>query len=228
MNRQFIIHTHMKNFINYKRLLMLSLAAVTAFNFAISQKAEDLFSRTGTKVTWLGLDFTQVKLVGPLGTVEKAELIPLFDDINRLVISERTKYNFEAALRKDEVPYDLSAVTKLNEAIDPSSIIAYTSSDGGGRLNEEAISVLVKQYKIDNTEGIGLVFFVETLDKVREKGIMWVAFFNLADRNLLFAEKMSGVAGGISFRNHWARSVYEIINQIKDNRYAEWRFRYVN
>ncbi|HNY14118.1 MAG TPA: hypothetical protein PKI12_01170, partial [Bacteroidales bacterium] len=79
-----------------------------------------------------------------------------------------------------------------------------------------------------NTEGIGLVFFVETLDKVREKGIMWVAFFNLADRNLLFAEKMSGVAGGISFRNHWARSVYEVIIQIKDNRYAEWKFRYTN
>ena len=118
-------------------------------------------------------------------------------------------------------------VTKLNESIDPSKAIAYTSSDEGGRLTEETISVLIKQYKIEKQEGIGLVFFVETLDKVKEKGIMWVTFFNLADRNILFTEKMAGTAGGISFRNHWVRCAYEIINQIRENRYAEWRFRYV-
>jgi len=227
MNKEIKIRP-MNKLVNFRKIVFFSLAAVFTYSTAFPQKAEDLFSRTGTKVVWLGLDFTQVKLVGPLGTVEKEELIPLFDDMNRLVIAERTKYNFEAALRKDEVPFDLTAVTKLNEAIDPSTIISYNSSDGTGRLSEEAISVLIKQYKIENTEGIGLVFFVETLDKVREKGIMWVAFFNLADRNLLFAEKMSGVAGGISFRNHWARSVYEVIIQIKDNRYAEWKFRYTN
>jgi hypothetical protein len=181
----------------------------------------------GPEIVWLGLDFTQVRIVGPLGTVDKNELKELFDDINMVVITERSKYNFEAALRKDEVPYNLKIVTGLNSEIDPGKAIAYASKEES-RLNEEAISVLIKQYRIENKEGIGLVFFMETLDKIRENGTMWVTFFSLADGNILFTERMSGTAGGISFRNHWVRTVYEVIDQIRNTKYAEWRFRYVN
>mgnify|MGYP001592684182 CR=1 FL=1 len=218
----------MKNNTIIRKAIALFVLIISIYNFGYSQSRQDIFSRTGAKIVWLGLDFTQVRLVGPLGTVDKDELLPLFDEMNMIVISERTKYNFEAALRKDEVPYNLEIVTKLNSEIDPGKAIAYASNGEGGRLNEEAISVLVKQYRIENKEGIGLVFFMETLDKVREKGTMWVTFFNLADRNVLFTERMSGVAGGITFRNHWSRTVYEVIDQIRNTKYAEWRFRYVN
>ncbi len=181
----------------------------------------------GPEIVWLGLDFTQVKIVGPLGTVDKNELKGLFEDINMVVITERSKYNFESALRKDEVPYNLKIVTSLNSEIDPAEAVAYASKEEN-RLNEEAISVLIKKYRIENKEGIGLVFFMETLDKIRENGTMWVTFFSLADGNILFTERMSGPAGGISFRNHWARTVYEVIDQIRNTKFAEWRFRYVN
>lgn len=192
-----------------------------------SQKQQDIFNRMGPEIVWLGLDFTQVRIVGPLGTVDKSEIKELFDDINMVVITERSKYNFEAALRKDEVPYNLKTVTNLNSEIDPGQAVAYASKEES-RLNEEAISVLIKKYRIENKEGIGLVFFMETLDKIRENGTMWVTFFSLADGNILFTERMSGPAGGISFRNHWARTVYEVIDQIRNTKYAEWRFRYVN
>jgi hypothetical protein len=191
-----------------------------------SQDLRNIFNHSGDEIVWLGLDFTQVKLVGELGTVNKNELIPLFDDMNRLIISESTKYNFEAALRRDNIPYDLEVVTKLNSVLDPGKAIAYASSDEGGRLNEETISVLVKQYKIEKPEGIGLVFFMETFDKVRERGTMWVTFFSLPDRNVLLTERMSGIAGGITFRNHWVRTVYDVINEIRDTKYQEWKYRY--
>ncbi len=206
---------------------LFALLILGAQHPVFSQKVDDIFSRTAEKIVWLGIDFTQVKLIGPLGTIDKEELIPLFDDMNRLIVSERTKYNFETALRKDEVPYDLEVVTNLNSAIDPGKIISYSSSDAEGRLSEEAISVLIKQYKIAKPEGIGLVFFMETIDKTREKGTMWVTFFSLKDRNVLITEKMSGAGNGIGFRNHWAYTIYNVINQIRDSRYAEWRYRYV-
>jgi hypothetical protein len=195
-------------------------------NMIFSQSLENIFNHSGDDIVWLGLDFTQVRLVGDLGTVSREELIPLFDDINRLVISESSKFNFKDAFRRDEIPYDIEIVTKLNSAIDPGKAIAYTSSDEQGRLNAETISVLVKQYKIEKPEGIGLVFFMETLDKLREKGTMWVTFFSLPDRNVLFTEKMTGVAGGISFRNHWSRTVYEVLNEIRATKYIEWKYRY--
>jgi hypothetical protein len=217
----------MKKNIVTRIAFLFALLILSAQYSVYSQKVDDIFSRTGEKIVWLGIDFTQVKLIGPLGTVDKKELIPLFDDMNRLIVSERTKYNFETALRKDEVPYDLEVVTKLNSEIDPGTIISYNSSDEGGRLSEEAISVLVKQYKVEKPEGIGLVFFMETIDKTREKGTMWVTFFSLKDRNVLITEKMSGAGNGIGFRNHWAYTIYNVINQIRDSRYAEWRYRYV-
>jgi hypothetical protein len=208
-----------------KKILCLFLI-FPIHNVIFSQNLENIFNHSGDDIIWLGLDFTQVRLVGDLGTVSREELIPLFDDINRLVISESSKYNFEAALRRDEIPYDIEIATKLNSAIDPGKIIAYASSDEQGRLNAETISVLVKQYKIEKPEGIGLVFFMETLDKVREKGTMWVTFLSLPDRNVLFTERMTGDAGGISFRNHWSRTVYEVIDEIRATKYIEWKYRY--
>ena len=218
----------MKSIAIIRKALVLAILIISMNNAAYSQKQQAIFNRMGPEIVWLGLDFTQVRMVGPLGTVDKNELIQLFEDINMVVITERSKYNFEAALRKDEVPYNLEIVTKLNSEIDPNKAIAYASQEERARLNEEAISVLIKQYHVENKEGIGLVFFIETLDKVREQGTMWVTFFNLSDRNVLFTERMSGTAGGISFRNHWARTVYEVIDQIRNTKFAEWRFRYVN
>lgn len=210
------------------RILTLSLLLITVFFNASSQSRQDIFNRTGPEIVWLGLDFTQIRLIGPLGTVDKEELVPLFDDINRVVITEGSKYNFAAALRKDNVPFNLEVVTRLNSGINPDEVIVYNSSNEGSRLNEESVSVLVKQYNIPEKEGIGLVFFMESFDKYREKGTMWVTFFSLSDRNVLFTERMSGTAGGISFRNHWARTVYEVIDQIRNSKFAEWRFRFVN
>jgi hypothetical protein len=37
---------------------------------------------------------------------------------------------------------------------------------------------------------------------------------------------MSGTAGGFGFINHWARTVYDVIDQIKIRRFADWRYKY--
>mgnify|MGYP000963277304 FL=1 len=118
-------------------------------------------------------------------------------------------------------------VTKLNSEIDPGSLISLSSTGEKRKLDEDAISVLIKQYNVPDSEGIGLIFFMESIDKATERGTMWVTIFRLADRNLLFTEKLSGTAGGFGFRNHWARTVYEVINQISDERFARWRSRHV-
>lgn len=192
-----------------------------------AQNVEDLFVRTGPEVVWLGVDFTQVKLYGDHGTVGQDEFIPLFHAINRLIITERDKYNFADAFRRDDIPFNIEMVTKLNSEIDPGSLISLSSTGEKRKLDEDAISVLIKQYNVPDSEGIGLIFFMESIDKTTERGTMWVTLFRLADRNLLFTEKLSGTAGGFGFRNHWARTVYEVINQIRDERFARWRSRHV-
>jgi hypothetical protein len=187
-----------------------------------AQNVEDIFNGSAKEITWLGVDFTQVRLMGDLGTVSTIELLPLFDQINLLIISESEKYDFNKALRKSEIPFDLSLVDKINSNIDVDKLIIKASSYDNKRIDEKLISNIVKQYNFDKQDGIGLVFFMELLDKTSETGTMWVTFFNLSDYEVLITERMKGGAGGFGFRNHWANTVYEVIKEIKRSKYEEW------
>lgn len=190
-----------------------------------AQNAADIFNSSKTDITWLGIDFTQVKVVGEMGTVSPSELISLFEKINGVIINEGEKYNFKEALNKGDIPYDLGPVSKLNGDIDTENVLTSSSAEKG-RINEELIAKLVKNYSLKKTEGVGLVFFMETLDKPSETGTMWVTFFRLSDHKVLLTEKMSGKAAGFGFRNHWARPVYEVIKQIKKTQYKAWKAKY--
>ena len=200
-------------------LLCLNQATLNA------QSASDIFNSSKTTITWLGVDFTQVKVVGETGTVSPSELISLFEKINGVIINESDKYNFKEALNKSDIPYDLGPVNKLNGEIDTETILSSSSAEKG-RIDEALIATLVKKYEVKKPEGVGLVFFMETLDKPSETGTMWVTFFSLSDHKVLLAEKMSGKAAGFGFRNHWARTVYEVIKQIKKTEYKAWKAKY--
>jgi len=212
----------------FSRSAMAVLWAAFFFTSAFSQDAGDIFDQSKVKVVWLGVDFTQVQLIGPLGTVGADELVPLFDQINGLIVDERDKFNFREALRKRDIPYDLGPVSELNSTIDPYSIIVPASSSFDRFLDPEQIAGLVKNYDTYGEDGIGLVFFMEYLDKNKESGAMWLAFFRLSDQRLLLAERMKGEAGGMGFRNHWANCVYEVITQVRDKKFEEMKVRYLD
>lgn len=206
-------------------MLVLGLLLGLGQSALQAQSAADIFNSSKTDITWLGVDFTQVKVVGEMGTVSPSELISLFEKINGVIINEGEKYNFKEALNKGDIPYDLGPVNKLNGDIDTENVLTSSSAEKG-RINEELIAKLVKNYSPKKTEGVGLVFFMETLDKPSETGTMWVTFFRLSDHKVLLTEKMSGKAAGFGFRNHWARPVYEVIKQIKKTQYKAWKAKY--
>lgn len=203
------------------QLFTLCLLAGFLHN-ASAQTAADVFKSKET-ITWMGIDFTQVKALGETGTVSTVEMISQFAKINDLMINESDKYNFKEALNRTEVPYELDAVTKANAGIDPDGLLS-NSSEQKDRITEQTIAGLTKTYS--GGSGIGLVFFMETLDKPKEAGVMWVTFFNRSTGAVLFTERMSGKALGFGFRNHWARTVFEVLKDIKKSKYAAWKSKY--
>lgn len=206
-------------------MLVLGLLLGLGQSALQAQSAADIFNSSKTDITWLGVDFTQVKVVGEMGTVSPSELISLFEKINGVIINEPEKYNFKEALNKGDIPYDLGPVNKLNGDIDTENVLTSSSAEKG-RITEALIAKLVKNYSLKKAEGVGLVIFMETLDKPSETGTMWVTFFRLSDHTVLLTEKMSGKAAGFGFRNHWARPVYEVIKQIKKTQYKAWKAKY--
>ena len=208
------------------RMLAVCLLAGLLHNAAIAQTAAALFNSSTTPIIWLGVDFTQVTALGETGTVSGVEMVQQFAKINDVIINEAEKYNFKEALNKNDIPYDLGPVTKANAGIDAEKIVSTSSADKGRQLNEETIAQLVKNYSVKNTEGAGLIIFMETLDKPHETGVMWVTFFDLSSKKVLLTEKMQGKAAGFGFRNHWARTVYEVITEIKKSKYKAWKAKY--
>jgi hypothetical protein len=193
-----------------------------------SQNESDIFNRSVSNIVWLGVDFTKTKYNGSLGTVDSYEIIPLFAKINFLIVTERDKFDVVKALRKPSIPFDINMVNSINANVDAEQFVKDADTYHKPQIDVEQLGELVKRYQSDQPYEIGLVFFMETLDKITGTGTMWVTFFRFSDHKILIAERMTGKAGGFGFRNHWANTVYEVLKQIKSSEYNTWKKRYSN
>ncbi len=213
----------MKSFTRFKFPFAI-LSALAFVATATAQSASDVF-KSDAKIIWTGVDFTKTKIIGEIGTVSSAEILPLYDKINGVIVAEPAKYNFAQALSKTSVEFDLGGVGKANSKINPDNIISMSSSSVP-EISADYIAQSVKSYSLEIKEGIGLVIFMKALDKTKETGFMDLAFYDIKTRKVLFTETITGRAQGFGFRNHWAYTVYDVIKQIKKERYAAWKSKY--
>jgi len=86
-----------------------------------AQTVSDLFRHSDVKISWLGVDFSHVKLIGNFAEFsdagEKSTLQirdKYFPNWNRLILDEPTRYDLKGMLRKDNLYIDIDDVTKLN------------------------------------------------------------------------------------------------------------------
>lgn len=205
-----------------KKLLLLMIT-ITLVIHSNAQSATDIFKTK--EVVWYGLDFSQVKLVGSAGFTDVQKIKDVyFDAMNNVVATEKDKYNIEKIIRKSYVEYDLSIVSKQNQLPEVSSLLT-DNPDDCKTLDEAKVQAIVSSYKIEGKNGIGLVYIMESLDKKKEQGSMFVTFFDIATKQVLITERFTGAAGGIGFRNYWVKPVYNVMNRMA-KRYVQWQKMY--
>jgi hypothetical protein len=197
-------------------MLCGTLQSVTA------QTAKDIFHSSETPITYLGIDFTNAKLIGDAGADAIEIRNRYFASINDVVINEPKKYDLQKALEKSNISSDLSFVMAKNGKVDADQIKSSSSADAN-RFTKSTIENIVKGYNFDGKKGVGLMFIMESLDKTAKQGNMYVTFIDMASRKVLFTERMSGDAGGFGFRNYWVKPVSDVIEQIQKRKYKEWR-----
>ena len=191
-----------------------SLQTITA------QSVKDIFN-TETPVTYLGIDFTNVKLIGD-ATADEIEIRDkYFTTINEVVINEPKKYNFQSTFKKSNISNDLSLVMAKNAKTETGKIKSQDAKDDS-RFTKETIEQIIKGYDFSNKKGIGLMFIMETLNKTASRASMYVTFVDMNNKKVLFTERLTGKSGGFGFRNYWARTVYEVLESIQKSRYKEW------
>ena len=194
-------------------------------NSMFAQTKSDVFN-DGTEVTWLGLDFTGAKLIGDrekLGS--ESDIHRLLDAINDLMIKEADKYNVAAAIKRKTIANNVDIVHEHNTELDVLSMI---SNDGRDHLhlNVDDVQGIINSYDFKGKTGIGLIFNVESLNKLIDEGSFWITFVNMETKTILFTERITAPPSGFGLRNFWAGAVAGVLAKMKKKEFENWRLKH--
>ncbi len=186
------------------------------------QDKADVFNPS-TEVTWLGLDFSGAKFIGDrerLGS--ESDIRHLIDAINELMITEADKYNVAAAIQRKTVDNEIEVTNEHNAELD---VLAMISADGKDHihLNRSQVEEIISSYDFKGKSGIGLMFNVESFNKLLEEGSFWITFVNMGSKEVLFTERLTAPPSGFGMRNFWAGSVNGVLAKIKKKEFENWR-----
>lgn len=205
-----------------KKLIFIALAALLSYN-GIAQTKADIFSEM--PITWLGLDFTQLKFIGnasqfaDAGQMTSREMRnKYFPGWNQLFIKEEKKYNVAEAVDRNSVTYAVNVTDNTN---DKSTAEYFTDNPGDFQhLTADKISSLVSKYDFKGNKGLGMMFFVEGMSKDKAEASIWVTFVNMDKKTVLLTKQMTEGAGGFGFNHYWAKSY---LGALKDIDMKKWK-----
>lgn len=211
-----------------KRLLC-TIGTIISFFTAFGYESADIFNYD-IPITWLGLDFTHMQFVGQASQMQgtnqftsediRTKYIPAWND---LFIHEKDKYNVAEAVNRREVDYAIEITASANKGITRSFF-----SPNPEPLTENTLAKLISAYDFKGHTGIGLIFFIESLNKEKEEATMWVTFVDMGAKKILMTKQMTGIArGGMGFRNHWAWAFYRVVDDM-NHYWRKWKHAYAN
>ena len=202
-------------------LLAFLFVCVNLQSVSAQTKAEVL-DDASKDITWLGLDFSQAKFIGPAsqfkdaGEITKEEFRDKYTvSWNQLFIDEQKKFNVAEMVHRPTVKYALEVTAKANGNIKKEFFGA--SPNDFRTLDEKKIGDLVSKYDFQGKTGAGVLFFVEGMSKGLAEAGAWVTLVDMKTKKVLFTTFKTGKAGGFGFRNYWAKSWANILKEAKSD-----------
>jgi hypothetical protein len=203
-----------------KTIVFILLVILVVPGFA--QTKSDVFNPS-TEITWLGLDFSGAKFIGDrerLGS--ESDIRHLLEAINDLMVKEADKYNVAAALKRKSVEIAIDISKEHNAELDILSMISAEGKDHI-HLKPEDVEQIIATYDFKDKTGVGLLFNVESFNKLIEEGSFWITFVNMGTKEVLFTERLTAPPSGFGMRNFWAGSVNGVLAKIKKKEFENWK-----
>ena len=214
----------MKQLIKNIRLIAIIFFGIT--QSANAQTLKEVLNSSETPLFYLGIDYTQARLLDDATADVAAIRDRHYAGINDLVVNEPKKFDLAGAFHKTTIDHDLGPVAKRNAKINTEEILSTNSADYN-RLKEEDIVKLVKGFDFAGKKGAGLLFIVEGMSKGKKGASVWVTFIDMATKKVLMTERVEGKTGmSIGFRNYWANPINDLIKTIEKKKYKEWQTKY--
>jgi hypothetical protein len=200
-----------------KFLLLVVFYGTLSFQINAQYNTSDVFEVN--EITWYGLDFSNVRLIGAIGFQNPEKIQSYYFDVwNSLIFSEADKYNLAKFFHKESVKHYLDIVKEMNTLPNSDELVIEIEYSFGA----EKVMQIISEYDSGDKEGIGLVFIIESLNKQKEKAFVWVTFFDIQTKRVLLTENFDGKAGGFGFRNYWAGAYYEIMKSAYKSMRKSW------
>jgi hypothetical protein len=192
--------------------LLTIIIAVVAFTSGCNSpgnRADD--PSLTAEIVWLGIDLSQATFVGKSGFNDPAKIKEYyFTAWNELIVEEANKFDIADYFGARKVKYEIDAVNGNNQLPDPATMVVSPGKEGTGPTADE-LKAMVKEYPLESTEGEGLVFIVECLNKAKKEASVWVVSFDIATRTVSTSRKVLGSPRGFGFRNYWVNSFYDVM-----------------
>ncbi len=207
---------------HFKKICLISGALLLAAAGIKAQNTMQGLLAGNTKLTFLGIDFTNAKYVGAAGFTDPSAIKNQhIKSWNSLLVLEPKKFSLQGPFKiKDDSKYETSIddLTKVNGAVDVESNI----TEEQHLLTEADVNKAVSNYKLSPSDGVGIAYIAENLDKNKEEFTVWVTFIDLATGKVIYTERMVVKPGGFGFRNYWAGAVYKVNKLIESKYYKQW------
>lgn len=211
-----------------KKILFSLLFVISSVTLLKAQLSESSIFNTNETITWLGVDFSEVRFIGPAsgwGEVSTKSPTEMRDNYfpawNNLIVNEWKPFKIEESLHRAEVPYDIKAISKANEKSNRKEIFSESISDYQ-LLDESMVKSMVKKYDFDGKSGLGFVLVAEGMSKGKEEASYWATYVDMKTKSVLLTKRVTGKAGGFGFRNYWAGSIKNALKTIKKE-YKSWK-----
>ncbi|GAB1373914.1 hypothetical protein MASR1M46_07950 [Bacteroidales bacterium] len=179
-------------------------------------------SQPTPKMNFYGVDFTLVKTFGVKEDVGKTALA--FEAINKLIVTETKKYQygnfFKKYIRQIAQTTDLGRIESIgfdNVNIDEAIYKARVMDEEGMptynkafKIDDADLARLIKSFNTGTDTGYGVIYVAELLNKEDGVGNFIAVFFDVKSKKIIFADRVSGKAGGFGLRNYWASPLEKI------------------
>lgn len=196
--------------------LIATLSILFFCNIGFSQDLNSVVN--ADKIHWFGVDFTNAKMIGTPGFTNPDVICERYiqKKWNTYVFFENEKYDMSKFLKGKPVEPHLKFILDRNSVVTTDGLII----NDDHQISKTDIQNTINQYNI-NKNGVGLVFVVESFNKLNESANIWVTFFDMSTKNILYTNEYIVEPGGFGVLNYWLGSIYQTCKELKKD-YRKW------
>ena len=191
-----------------KKITLLLLAGALWFPGLAKNPSEG-----SNELVWYGIDYTLVQFIGTSDQFADLPKIQnyYFRSWNEIILNESSKYDLNTAFSVSTISYNMENSILRSEQRDMDGIVQ--SSDYS--IDEDQVKLVVEANVDPSVDGVGAMFVMETLNKTAAISTMWLAVFKVSTGEVLYTRRYSGAVGGFGFRNYYAKSLHNVIKNLK-------------